>query len=277
MNQHPAINDGHLQDASNVPDDKELEKCFTDTQPGAIDFDPQTAKRLKLKADLILLPLLTVAYLLNSLDRSNVSNAHTAGLEDDLHLQGNQFNQILTYYQIPFIVLGPAITMLTKLLGARWTIPTMLLAFGSASLASGFARDFQDLVVCRVFVGAFESGFLASVIYYLSIWYTRKELATRIGIFYAALVASSAFGGLLAYGMFHIRGGPYPSWAYLFFLEGGLTMLWAIVLFSLLPSGTDTAWFLNKKEKDVARLRLIQDSVTNLQTPFRWKEALGEF
>lgn len=115
------------------------------------------------------------------------------------------------------------------------------------------------------------------VIYYLSIWYTRKELATRIGIFYAALVASSAFGGLLAYGMFHIQGGPYPHWAYLFFLEGGLTMLWSMILFLLLPSGTDQAWFLNDKEKEVARLRLIQDSVANLQTPFKWKEAFGEF
>lgn len=55
--------------------------------------------------------------------------------------------------------------MLTRILGARWTIPTMLLVFGSASLASGFATDFKHLVICRVFVGAFESGFLASYVY----------------------------------------------------------------------------------------------------------------
>ncbi|KAL3956154.1 hypothetical protein ACCO45_009000 [Purpureocillium lilacinum] len=198
--------------------DVEAEKQGIHLRDASLALNPQVVKRLKRKSDLILLPLLTVAYLLNSLDRSNVSNAHTAGLEDDLGLVGNQFNQVLTYYQIPFIVFGPGITLLTKWLGARWTIPGMLLAFGSASLASGFARDFKDIVICRVFVGAFESGFLSSyatplyspytllvlsedsVIYYLSIWYTRAELATRIGIFYAALVASSAFGGLFAYG-----------------------------------------------------------------------------
>lgn len=209
---------------------------------------------------------------------------------------GNQFNQVLTYYQIPFIVLGPAVTMLTKWLGARWTISGMLFVFGAASLAGGFARDFKDIVICRVFVGAFESGFLAScvfpvrivfmwatsltcsrVIYYLSIWYTRTELATRIGIFYAALVASSAFGGLFAYGMFQIKGGSYFHWAYLFFLEGGLTMLWAIVLFLLLPTGTHTAWFLNEAEKAVACVRLEQDSVATLETTFSWKEAFSEF
>lgn len=115
------------------------------------------------------------------------------------------------------------------------------------------------------------------MIYYLSVWYTRKELATRIGIFYAALVASSAFGGLMAYGVFHIEGGAYPRWSYLFFLEGGLTLLWSIVLFIFLPASADTAWFFNEQEREVARLRLIQDSVSNLQTPFRWKEAFGEF
>jgi hypothetical protein len=54
-------------------------------------------------------------------------------------------------------------------------------------------------------------------------------------------------------------------------------MLWSLLLFALLPMGTDTAWFLNDKEKEVAKLRLIQDSVANLHSPFKWKEAFGEF
>lgn len=138
---------------------------LAEARPGdiAATYDPDVLKSLKLKADFILLPMLAFAYLLkyvrplllrcppdlnyqlitvpyaSSLDRSNVSNAYTAGLSADLGLTGNQYNQILTYYQIPFIALGPVVTMLTKMLGARWTIPGMLL-------------------------GAFESGFLASYV-----------------------------------------------------------------------------------------------------------------
>lgn len=115
------------------------------------------------------------------------------------------------------------------------------------------------------------------VIYYLSIWYTRRELASRIGIFYAALVGSSAFGGLLAYGMFQIENETYFRWSYLFFLEGSLTMAWAIVCFFVLPSGTNTAWFLSQAEKDVAHFRLEQDSVQNLDAKFSWVESLSEF
>lgn len=50
----------------------------------------------------------------------------------------------------------------TKRFGAKRSIATMLFCFGCASLATGFVKSFHPLVVCRVFVGLFESGFLAS-------------------------------------------------------------------------------------------------------------------
>jgi hypothetical protein len=98
-----------------------------------------------------------------------------------------------------------------------------------------------------------------------------------LGIFYAALVASSAFGGLLAYGIFHITSGPYPSWAYLFFLEGSLTVIWAVVIVCILPTDSENAWFLNEAERRVTRLRLEYDSVQCLDNIFSWKESMSEF
>lgn len=77
--------------------------------------------------------------------------------------------------------------------------------------------------------------------------------------------------------MFHIKSGAYPSWAYLFFLEGGLTVVWSFVLFALLPFGVNSAWFLTEEEKATACARLEQDSVTTLEGGFSWREALGEF
>ncbi|KAJ5976436.1 retrograde regulation protein 2 [Penicillium waksmanii] len=239
--------------------------------------DSRVSRKLKIKADFILLPTLAIAYLLNSLDRSNISNAHTAGLADDLNLVSNQFNQVLTYYFIIFVIMGPVGVLLTKRFSARFSLAVMQLGFGTASLATGFVKSFSALVACRVVVGLFEAGYLASVIYYLSIWYTRKELATRLGIFYAALVSSSAFGGLLAYGVFHIPSGPYPSWAYLFFLEGSLTVLWAVVIVCILPPDSEHAWFLNEAERKAGRLRLKNDSVQGLDNKFNWKESMSEF
>ncbi len=57
-------------------------------------------------------------------------------------------------------------------------------------------RSFAGLVVCRVFLGAFEAGFFPGAIYLLSMYYTRYELQKRLAIYYTASIISQAFGGV---------------------------------------------------------------------------------
>ena len=47
-----------------------------------------------------------------------------------------------------------------------------------------------------------ESGFFPLVIYYLTTFYRRGELARRLAIFYAASNIANALSGLLAFGVF---------------------------------------------------------------------------
>lgn len=83
---------------------------------------------------------------------------------------------------------------------------------------------------------------------------------------------------MLAFGIFQIRPtGSLFRWSYLFFLEGALTIIWAVVIFFALPSDTEGAWFLNDEEKHVARLRLELDSVQSFEQKFNIKEAISEF
>jgi hypothetical protein len=49
-------------------------------------IDPKAERALVWKLDLRVLPVLAVMYLFNSLDKSNLGNAKTAGLEKDLNL-----------------------------------------------------------------------------------------------------------------------------------------------------------------------------------------------
>lgn len=48
-------------------------------------------KRLKLKLDCLLLPLIFLIYVLNYLDRNSISQARLSGLEDDLGLSDTQY------------------------------------------------------------------------------------------------------------------------------------------------------------------------------------------
>jgi MFS family permease len=98
----------------------------------------------------------------SSLDRSNLSNAQTAGLSKDLGLTGNQFNLILTYYFIPFCICGPPVGLLAKHFSAKYSIPVMMIGFGIASLSTSFVHNFGQLIACRCIVGVFEAGFLTT-------------------------------------------------------------------------------------------------------------------
>ena len=46
-----------------------------------------------------------------------------------------------------------------------------------------------------------ESPFFAGVLFYLSKWYTKKELNLRMSIFYSGSLISGAFGSLIAAGI----------------------------------------------------------------------------
>lgn len=69
-----------------------------------------------------------------------------------------------------------------------------------------------------------ESAFFPLVIYYLTTFYRRGELARRLALFYAASNIANAFSGLLAFGVFHINSH-LESWRYLFIIEGSCTII----------------------------------------------------
>ena len=62
--------------------------------------------------------------------------------------------------------------------------------------------NWRGLFALRFFLGMAESGFFPLVIYYLTTFYRRGELARRLAIFYAASNIANAFSGLLAFGVF---------------------------------------------------------------------------
>ncbi|KAK5053810.1 hypothetical protein LTR84_001772 [Exophiala bonariae] len=259
-----------------TPDRPDKERAVEE-DGGLRQFDPKTVSKLRRKMDFILLPTLALMYTFNSLDRSNLGNAKTAGLEKDLNMKGDQYNLLLTSYYIVFCLFGPLMAIFTRVATAKIALPCMMLAFGIASAATAASKSFTGVLVCRIFVGIFESGFLASVVFYLSQWYTRAEIASRIAVFYAGAVVASAFGGLLAYGVFQIKGGALHVWAYLFILEGCLTCLIAIAAYFILPGNISDAYFLTADEKEVATARMQMDAMQSQAPKWNWSEAFSEF
>lgn len=114
------------------------------------------------------------------------------------------------------------------------------------------------------------------MIYYLTTFYRRGELARRLAIFYAASNIANAFSGLLSFGIFHIESH-MPAWRYLFILEGTLTLLFSFFAYWYLPRSAERAKFLNADEKALAFHRIQVDSSSTVDEAFNFKEALKIF
>lgn len=57
--------------------------------------------------------------------------------------------------------------------------------------------------MARFFLGICEAPYYLGAVYLLSIFYTRKEVATRFAILYTGNILATAFAGLIATGIFH--------------------------------------------------------------------------
>ncbi|KAL2834704.1 major facilitator superfamily domain-containing protein [Aspergillus pseudoustus] len=228
-------------------------------------IDPAAERSLVWKFDLRILPVLAVMYLFNSLDKSNLGNAKTAGLEETLNLKGNQYNLILSIFFIPYVLTAPFLGIAGKIYGPNRVLPCMMLSFGLCTLLVVAVFDFGGLFGNSVVSWDGRE------------FYRRGELARRLAIFYAGQSIASAFSGLLSFGVFRIKSGPLASWRYLFLIEGGGTILFAVFAFWYLPRSSTQASFLSDEEKSLAYTRMQLDSSAVVDEKINIRESLAIF
>ncbi|RDW95226.1 MFS transporter-like protein [Coleophoma crateriformis] len=239
--------------------------------------DHAAERALCRKFDFRLLPVLAVMYLFNALDKGNLSNAKTDGMDTDLGFKGNQYNIILSVFYVPYVLMAPVFGMVGKKYGPARVLPLLMTSFGSWTLLTAAAQNFGGMLTLRILLGMSESAFFPLVIYYLTTFYRRGELARRLAIFYAASNIANAFSGLLSVGVFQIKNTSLYPWRYLFLIEGALTFLFSIFAFFYLPSNAAAARFLNDNEKALAYHRIQVDSSSVVNEEFNLRESLKIF
>ncbi|KAJ7286879.1 major facilitator superfamily domain-containing protein [Mycena rebaudengoi] len=224
-----------------------------------VTWDPAEESALVRRLDLRIVPLITLLYLCNFVDRTNIGNAKVAGLEKDIKLVGYQYNIGLSVFYIIYALTEVPSNLFLKRVGATVWIPTLVLCFGAVCVSTAFIKNFGGFMAVRMFLGLAEGGVMPGIAYYLSMWYTRDELALRVGIFVSASSLSGAFGGLLATAFLSIDqldGLPLGRWRNIFLLEGVITMAVALLGFLFLPRAPESNKFLSDRERTIAMERL---------------------
>ena len=65
----------------------------------------QLGKKATWKMDLIIMPVITIMYILNYLDRQNIASARLAGIEDDLNLSDVDYQTAVSILFVGYILM----------------------------------------------------------------------------------------------------------------------------------------------------------------------------
>ncbi|OJJ68433.1 hypothetical protein ASPBRDRAFT_133237 [Aspergillus brasiliensis CBS 101740] len=239
----------------------------------SIYIDRDAERSYVRKVDFYVLPLLCLMYFFDCMDRSNLANAKTDGLDEDIHLVGNDYSLMVLLFYIPFGLCDLPWNLLLKRYSGRYVLSFMTVVWGILALCQCAVKNFGGMIAVRMILGVFEAGFFAGATFYMTLFYTRGEMGFRLAIMQSFAVLASAFSGLISFGVFQINDPAVKGWQWLFIIEGSMTFLMGIISFFWLPGNPRTAWFLNERERAAATARLLRDTSAEVDTKLDLKVA----
>ncbi|KAJ2077750.1 hypothetical protein H4R24_004937 [Coemansia sp. RSA 988] len=220
------------------------------------DAEQALIKAYLRKTDLRILPPAFAMYFLSVIDRNNIGNAKVAGMDKHLGLHGNQFNWIISAFFFTYIFFEIPSNILLKRFGARAWLPFIAVCWSILVACLAAAKSYGTLVTVRVLLGIFEAGYVPGFIYLTSFWYTRRQQAPRISLFFSAGVFAGIWAGPLASRLQSINGS-LQGYQYIFIVEACMTVGVAIIMVLMLQNYPLSATFLSEDER-AAALRMLE-------------------
>ncbi|KAF9897449.1 hypothetical protein BX616_005573 [Lobosporangium transversale] len=242
-----------------------------------LSWTPEEEKQIVRIFDFKILSWIGVMFFFMQLDRGNMANALTDNLMEDLNMSLNTVTLGSTIFTCFFCLFEIPSNMVIRRVGPQRWIPLLMCLWGFSTAAQFFLKDRVTFLICRALVGMFEAGYIPGIAVYLTSYYKRGEMATRLAIFWSTLAVANSVSGVLAYGILHMRGvAGQAGWQWLFLFEGLVTVLVGLLSFFILPEGPTSTkggfrlnGYLTDRQEQIAITRLIRDDPTKADTSKR--------
>ncbi|OTB14303.1 hypothetical protein K445DRAFT_23707 [Daldinia sp. EC12] len=224
--------------------------------------DDAFEKRLVRKLDLYILPIPWVMYFFNFLDRNAIVNGKLDGLDKQLNMQGYQYNTCVAIFSVGYLLGQVPSNMIINRVRPSYFMAGFMTAWSVTTLCTFLVHDYTSMLIARLILGIVESPFYPGMLYMLSMLYTKREIATRMSIFFTGNMAASAFSGLISAPIFTGLGGVcgLAGWQWLFIIQGSLSAVVAIIGFFFLPDSPLKNRWLTPEERQFAHDRIVNDT-----------------
>src|SRR6201996_3905410 len=215
------------------------------------ELSPPAQRQVIRKVGLRILPLLMLAYFINSLDKTNISLA-ALNMDKALGLTEAAFGLASGLFFVGYFVFSVPSNLALAKVGPRKWIARIMVSWGIVAAATALANGAVSLYVLRILLGVAEAGFYPAVLLSLPVWVPAKYRARYLAYFVIGGSLASVFGSPLT-GWFITNGQAIlgiAGWRAMFVLEGVPAIAAGIItLFVIKDKPADAKW-LAPDEKD---------------------------
>ncbi|ANB14268.1 Tna1p [Sugiyamaella lignohabitans] len=244
----------------------------------ADDVTPAEKKALVRKIDRRIVPPVTLLFLLSFLDRSNIANAKLFGLVTDLHMSQEQYLVTLSVFFVGYCLFEIPSNIILKRTSPKIWLPLLMVLWGIVGTLMALSQSYGGLLAARFWLGWCEAGVFPGIVFYLSLYYKRQDLLTRITLFWSSSSLAGAFGGILGFGIGKMDGiAGKRGWFWIFVIESLATIVLAVVCYFLIQDIPQKAKFLNERDQVVIKSVLAEESDSLRNDSFSWKVARDTF
>jgi MFS transporter, ACS family, tartrate transporter len=202
------------------------------------------------KAAFRFVPLLTVAYLFNYLDRTSLGFAALT-MNPQLGLTPSQFGFAAGIFFLGYSLFEIPSNLLLYRIGARRWIARIMITWGLVSAATAFVVGPHSFYGVRLLLGIAEAGFFPGVTFFLAAWFPAQYRTRMLAWFLIGIPLSSLIGGpvcgmlLQMDGILGLRG-----WQWLFLMVSLPCVPLGLATLKLLADRPQAAAWLTVAERD---------------------------
>ncbi|MCY1406471.1 putative metabolite transport protein NicT [compost metagenome] len=221
-----------------------------------------------------LMPFLLLAFVINAIDRINISFAKLRMAEDIL-LSDAAYGIGAGIFYLGYILFEVPSNLYMQRVGARATMTRIMVLWGLVTVATAFVTTAEQLIAARLLLGMAEAGFFPGVILYLTYWFP-AALRGRItaAFLMAGVCAGILCGPLAGWIMTHFNGFlGLKDWQMLFVLTGAPAILLGVFGWFWLTDRPAQATWLSEAEAQALAAELnhctVPDSHGQLRAALR--------
>jgi MFS family permease len=226
------------------------------------------------KAALRFVPLLTIAYLFNYLDRTSLGFAALT-MNKQLGLSASQFGLAAGIFFVGYSLFEVPSNLMLYRFGARRWLARIMISWGIVSTAMVFVVGPNSFYALRLLLGIAEAGFFPGVTFFLAAWFPIQFRTRMLAWFLIGIPVSSLVGGPICGLLLQMEGiWGLAGWQWLFIGVslpciplGLLTLRW-------LADRPETATWLTPEERDALDHTL--SSEVRERSPASWLAALQD-